>query len=169
MDEFRNRIRRVDDMLGGLDGLLDPAIRARIQELLGFLLDIHGEGLRRILDRLSREGASGQSLVGDLTRDEVVGGLLLLHGLHPQNLEDRIREALDRVRPQLASHGGNVELVAVDEQGVLRLRLEGACHGCPSSAATLRTTIEDAVLAAAPEVTELVLDTSGRPATEAVS
>ena len=169
MDEFRNRIRRVDDMLGGLDGLLDPAARARIQELLGFLLDIHGEGLRRILDRLSREGAPGQSLVGELARDEVVGGLLLLHALHPQDLETRIREALDRVRPQLASHGGNVELVTVDEQGILRLRLEGACHGCPSSAATLRTTIEDAVLAAAPEVTELVLDTSARSATEAVS
>jgi Fe-S cluster biogenesis protein NfuA len=169
MDEFRNRIRRVDDMLAGLDGLLEPAARGRIQELVGFLLDIHGEGLRRILERLSSEGPPGRSLLGDVARDEVVGGLLLLHGLHPQDLETRIREALDRVRPQLASHGGNVELVDVDEQGVLRLRLEGACHGCPSSAATLRTTIEDAVHAAAPEVTELVLDTSARSATEAVS
>ena len=74
-----------------------------------------------------------------------MGGLLLLHGLHPLDLEARVRQALDKVRPYLRSHGGNVELLGVDE-GVVRLRLEGSCHGCPSSAATMRQTIEEAIL-----------------------
>jgi Fe-S cluster biogenesis protein NfuA len=166
MDNFQDRVGRIEEMISGLDDLLEPMARGRIQELVGLLLDVHGEGLKRLLRRLS---AQGPSLLDEVARDEVVGCLLLLHGLHPQDLETRIRLALDRVRPQLATHGGNVELVSLDEQGVLRLRLEGACHGCPSSAATLRNTIEDAIHSSAPEVEEIVLDTSAPSATEVVS
>jgi Fe-S cluster biogenesis protein NfuA len=159
MDDFQDRLRRIEEMIDVLDEQVDPEARARTQELVALLLDVHGEGFKRLLDRLSAEGPSGRSLLDEVARDEVVGGLLLLHGLHPQDLETRIRGALDRVRPLLATHGGNVEMLSVDERGVLRVRLEGACHGCPSSAATLRTTIEDAIHSAAPEVEEIVLDT----------
>lgn len=165
MHDFQDRVRRIEEMIGGLDGLLEPDARVRVQELVSLLLDFHGEGLARLVDRLSDEGAS---ILDEIARDEVVGCLLLLHGLHPQDLETRVRAALDRIRPQLAIHGGNVELVSLDERGVLRLRLEGACHGCPSSAATLRTTIEDAIHSAAPEVEEIVLDPSASSATEVV-
>ena len=54
----------------------------------------------------------------------VLGGLLLLHGLHPLGVEERVLQALEDVRPYLRSHGGNVELVEVSE-GVARLRLHG--------------------------------------------
>jgi Fe-S cluster biogenesis protein NfuA len=84
----------------------------------------------------------------------VVAGLLLLHGLHPMDTEARVARALEQVRPALRSHGGNVELIDVRE-GVVRLRLEGSCHGCPSSAATMKTTIEEAILADAPEVASI--------------
>lgn len=87
-------------------------------------------------------------------RDEVVSGLLLLHGLHPDGLEDRVAQALEQVRPALQSHGGNVELLDVRE-GVVHLRLEGNCHGCPSSAATMKSTIEEAILAHAPEIVSI--------------
>lgn len=157
MDDFRDRVRRAEELIGVLDGLLDPVARSRIQEIVGLLLDVHGEGLKRLLDRLSSEGPSGRAVLQEIAGDEVVGSLLLLHGLHPQDLETRVRKALDEVRSQLASHGGNVDLVGLDELGVLRLRLEGSCHGSPSSAATLRTTIEEAIHAAAPDVTQIVL------------
>jgi Fe-S cluster biogenesis protein NfuA len=85
------------------------------------------------------------------TRDEVVAGLLLLHGLHPLDMEARIRQALEQVRPFLRSHGGNVELIDV-AAGVVRLRLVGSCDGCPSSAETMSQTIEEAILARAPDV-----------------
>jgi len=166
MDDFRDRIRRIEETIGGLDDLVEPEARARIQELVSLLLDVHGEGLKRLMGRLSAEGPG---VPDEVARDEVVHCLLLLHGLHPQDLETRVRLALDRVRPQLASHGGNVELVSLDERGVLRLRLEGSCHGCPASAATLRTTIEDAINSAAPEVEEIVLDTASPSTTEALS
>ena len=62
-----------------------------------------------------------------------------------------MRGALDEVRPYLASHGGDVELLGV-EDGVVRLRLEGSCNGCPSSAMTLKLAIEEAIARAAPDV-----------------
>ncbi|WP_181312739.1 NifU family protein [Nocardioides campestrisoli] len=65
----------------------------------------------------------------------------------------RVQSALDRVRPYLGSHGGGVSLLRVDDDGVAHLRLEGTCAGCPSSAATVRQTLEHAVLASAPGVT----------------
>jgi Fe-S cluster biogenesis protein NfuA len=59
------------------------------------------------------------------------------------------------VRPYLESHGGNVELLGIEE-GVVRLQLQGSCSGCPSSAVTLKLAVEEAIHKAAPDVTEIV-------------
>ena len=102
-------------------------------------------------------GEAGAAILDACARDDVVGGLLLLHGLHPLDLEARVRQALEQVRPYLRSHGGNVELLGVGD-GVVRLRLEGSCHGCPSSAVTMKQTIEEAILAKAPDVTAVEVE-----------
>ena len=87
-----------------------------------------------------------------LADDEVVGNLLVLHDLHPDDVDTRVQAALERVRPYLGSHAGGVSLSGVDEQGVVHLQLEGSCDGCPSSALTVQSAIEDAILLAAPDV-----------------
>jgi Fe-S cluster biogenesis protein NfuA len=133
-------------MIEEIEALLDrvetfpPAQREVATELVQALLDMYGEGLSRIV-------AAGQVPVGD----ELVSHLLLLHGLHPVPLESRVVGALDEVRPYLLAHGGGVELLGVDE-GVVRLRLEGSCNGCPSSAVTLKHAVEEAIHKAAPDV-----------------
>ena len=121
------------------------------------VLDLHGAGLSRVLGHLEAAGEAGQAVLDVCARDEVVGGLLLLHDLHPLGVEARVRQALDDVRPQLRAHGGNVELLAVSG-GVVRLRLVGNCHGCPSSAVTMRQTIEEAILGRAPDVTAVEVE-----------
>ena len=78
----------------------------------------------------------------------------MVHGMHPVPVEQRVRDALEEVRPYLESHGGNVELIGIAE-GVVRLRLEGSCSGCPSSAMTLKLAIEDSIHKFAPEVEEI--------------
>lgn len=168
MDELQGSLRQVELLISDLERLLDPATRGRVQDLVALLLSLHAEGFRRFLERVSTETPRGRELLLDLARDPVVGGLLLLHGLHPQDLDSRIRGALDRIRPQLASHGGNVEMVEIDAGGILHLRLEGSCQGCPSSEATLRTTIETAVREAAPDVAGLVVETAAPKAAGAV-
>ena len=92
-----------------------------------------------------------------LAADPLVEGLLLLHGLHPLDVDARIQRALDQVRPYLGSHAGGVQYLGVSD-GVARLRLEGSCHGCPSSTVTVQLAIEGAVQDAAPEVTEVVVE-----------
>jgi len=139
--EARERVARIEAMLEDAD---DAAT-----ELVAALLELYGEGLERMLACAGDEDA--------MARDELVSHLLLLHGLHPVPLEQRVRGALDEVRPYLDAHGGDVELLAVEE-GVVRLRLEGSCKGCPSSAVTLKTAIEEAVHKAAPDVEDILAD-----------
>ena len=66
------------------------------------------------------------------------------------------------MRPYLGSHGGDVELLEVTDDGVVRLRLLGSCDGCPSSSVTLKLAVEDAIEAAAPEVTGIEVETGER-------
>ncbi|MFC5929659.1 hypothetical protein D6T64_06955 [Cryobacterium melibiosiphilum] len=98
-------------------------------------------------------GAS--SIVDALVSDELISGLLLVHGLHPQDAPTRVAAALESVRPYLGSHGGDVELLGLSDDGVVRLRLLGSCNGCPSSSVTLKLAVEDAIERAAPEVTRI--------------
>jgi Fe-S cluster biogenesis protein NfuA len=152
--EFQARIQRLDHLLGELEESADLASASRTREIVQAILDLHGTGLERILGHLDDAGEPGAAILDACGRDDVISGLLLLHGLHPAGLEERVARALEQVRPALASHGGNVELVEVRD-GVVHLRLEGNCHGCPSSAATMKMTIEEAILAHAPEVASI--------------
>jgi Fe-S cluster biogenesis protein NfuA/nitrite reductase/ring-hydroxylating ferredoxin subunit len=122
-------------------------------ELLGELLDLDAEGLARVLDALAAAPALRDSIVAD----PVVARMLLVHGLHPVGLDDRVARALDRVRPYLASHGGDVELVSL-EDGVARIRLRGSCDGCAASASTLELAIERSLEEEAPDLLGLEVD-----------
>ena len=83
-----------------------------------------------------------------------------MHGLHPYGVEERVERALEAVRPYLGSHGGDVELLGVTEEGVVRLRLLGSCDGCPSSSVTLELAVEGAIHEAAPEVSAIEIETA---------
>ena len=78
------------------------------------------------------------------------------------SVEERVRDALEGVRPYLGSHGGDVELLGV-EDGVARVRMQGSCEGCPASAMTLKLAIEDAVLKAAPDVDRVEAEGATEP------
>jgi Fe-S cluster biogenesis protein NfuA len=138
-------VAEIEALLDRLDTLPDPAARETATATVQALLALYGEGLGRVVERV------GPAQARALADDELVAHLLLLHGLHPVPVEQRVREALDGVRPYLESHGGDVELLGVDA-GVVRLRLQGSCEGCPASAQTLKLAIERAVLDAAPDV-----------------
>ncbi len=149
--EFQASLGRLDALLQGADRLADPSARAKVREIAQTILDLHGVGLGRILDALGAAGPAGSSVLDTCLSDPVVSGLFLLHGLHPLGVEERVLQALEQVRPYLRSHGGNVELLGIVD-GVARLRLDGSCHGCPSSAVTMKQTIEEAILSRAPDV-----------------
>lgn len=153
-----------------IEALLDASAvhgrvsRERSEELVRLVTDLYGSGLERLLDIVHECGRLDGAVLDALAADDLVASLLLVHGLHPYGVAERVRRALDGVRPYLGSHGGDVELLGVDDTGVVRLALLGSCDGCPSSAVTLQLAVKDAVEGAAPEVTAIEVVAGGPPA-----
>jgi Fe-S cluster biogenesis protein NfuA/nitrite reductase/ring-hydroxylating ferredoxin subunit len=146
--EVRERVGRIESLLGEIESFQDQEARTKTAEMVQVLLELYGEGLSRILDVVS---SRDEGLLDVLLGDELISHLLLLHGLHPTDLEARVLGALDEVRPYLESHGGNVQFLGI-EGDVALVRLEGSCDGCPSSTMTLKLAIEEAIQKAAPEL-----------------
>lgn len=164
--ELESRVERIDEMVQRLDEVADPVIRATSRELVQSLMAFHGAALERIVEGLKAGGSPGHALLAQLGRDELVRSVLVLYSLHPEDVETRVKEALEKTRPYLKSHGGNVELVGIDDGQAVRLRMQGSCHGCPSSALTLKMAIEDAIREAAPEVMTIVVVDDTPPHTQ---
>ena len=142
-----------------------PAAYERAVQLVGEVTDLYGAGLERML----RMAVSADARLPELlVRDDLVASLLLVHGLHPHGVDRRVEVALDRVRPYLGSHGGDVTLLGLVDgpDGVtVRLQFAGSCQSCPSSAVTLELTVEDAIRSAAPEVTSIEVVSAAASAT----
>ncbi|MDX6244102.1 MAG: hypothetical protein QOE76_1825 [Frankiales bacterium] len=129
-----------------------PVARERAEELIRIVVELYGAGLERLMELAFEAGKLDDDLLERLAGDQLVSSLLLVHGLHPYGIEERVERALAGVRPYLDSHGGDVRLLDVTDEGVVRLQLLGSCDGCASSSATLELAVDGAVRAAAPEV-----------------
>jgi len=156
--EFQRRLTRLGELISQLEQQPDSIHRRQARELIEELLELHTRGLEKILEKIYETDPQAEATIDEFGRDPLLSGLLLLHGLHPLDLETRVRDALNRVRPRLGLHGGSVELIAVSPEGGVRLRLEGNCHGCPSSRVTLRSTIEEELNRSAPDIVSLEVE-----------
>ena len=151
-------IARVQELSEQLEGVQDFQARAIADELVSSVIQLYGEGLERIFAALDDD------MRDRLAADGVVASLMLIHGLYPIDLETRVREALDSVRPYMESHGGDVELLGI-EDGVARMRLVGHCDGCPASESTLELAIKKALEETAPDLDGLEVEgVQARPA-----
>lgn len=148
-------VQQVQEVIARVEEYPDPAARQLIHGCLQSVLALYGQGLARIVE-LVGNGSTDQ-IIGRFLDDELIRGLLLIHGLHPQDLQTRVNGALDKVRPYLQTHGGNVELVSLEDD-IARLRLLGACKGCPSSTLTMQNAIRRAMEEACPDLAGLELD-----------
>jgi Fe-S cluster biogenesis protein NfuA/nitrite reductase/ring-hydroxylating ferredoxin subunit len=158
--EGQELLDRVEQLTAAIDATADPFVRGTVDELVGAIIELYGEGLTRIVRELAEQGEEG--LLLRLAGDGVIGSLMLIHDLYPVPLEARVEEALASVRPYMESHGGNVELTAL-EDGVAHLKLVGHCHGCPASAATLELAIKEALEEAAPDLLGLEVEGVAEP------
>ena len=144
-------IERVQELTAQLDEVQDFHARALADELVASIIQLYGDGLERIFAALDDD-------VRDrLAEDGVVASLMLIHGLYPIDLETRVNEALESVRPYMESHGGDVELLGV-EDGVAKMRLVGHCESCPASEATLELAIKKALEETAPDLEGLEVE-----------
>ena len=154
-EEFQKLAERVDGLARELEEHPDPEAREKALELLQTVLSLYGEALRRILhivqSRPSGEQVVGQLIVSQMMEDPAVSSVLMIHGLYPVELKVRVATALDRVRPYLHAHGGDAQLLGV-ENGVAKVRLVRSRHDRSSSMTPMRLPIEKALLEAAPDL-----------------
>ncbi|MFD8542915.1 NifU family protein [Streptomyces sp. NPDC059649] len=142
--QARDHVVRTETLLTALSGLSDPAARDRATEAAQALVALYGECLARVM---ALAGADTARAVAD---DELVGHLLLVHGLHPEPADARIRTALAGLRGL-----GDAELLAVKGE-FARVRVRA--RGCGSSGETLRTAVREAVAWAAPEIERVEIE-----------
>ena len=150
-------LERIQQLTEQVDGLADVRARTLAQELVASVIAMYGDGLERIIEVITSSREAGATILDELAQDGAVASLLLIHDLYPVPLADRVLEALDTVRPYMESHGGNVELVSLQD-GVARLALEGSCNGCSASRATLELAIEQALAQHAPDLVGLEVE-----------
>jgi len=162
MAQGHSNVRQVGDrievLLGELRSMASPEVGGKVEEVIGLLVELYGAGLERILEVVNEDAGTAAPLMKRFTDDKFIESLLILHGIHPIDVDTRIEAALDQARPYLGSHAGGVEYLGVDDDGVAHLKLEGSCHGCPSSTVTVKLTLEQAIAEAAPEVVRVQVE-----------
>ena len=156
-NQARRLVERVQELQDLLDSRADAEAREIADALVSAVVQMYGAGLERILVVCSRPALKVSGSPSDLTEDSLVATLLLIHDLHPVPLEDRVQGALESVRPYMESHGGNVELLSL-EDGVARIHLRGSCSDCSASSVTLELAIKQALEEAAPDLLGLEVE-----------
>jgi len=156
-EEFQEQIRQLGKLVAQFDDLPDSAVKSASRELVQLLMDVHGRGLERAMEIVFDAGDSAPVIIDKLGQDPIVGNLLLLYSLHPDELETRVNKAIERMRPRLRKLSCTIELEHLHESSV-RVRLTTSGHSCGSSAGDIRSIVEDGMYEFAPDVTSLELD-----------
>jgi Fe-S cluster biogenesis protein NfuA len=168
-NEVDRQLKSIEALIRKVEEATDPALAATARELVQALMELHGSGLERMLGIVDQAGPDGASTIAAFGRDDLVRSLLLLYGIHPEALETRVIQALEKIRPYLQSHGAAASLVRVDDSGSVTLRLDGQSHGCGSSPAALKLAIEEAIYEAAPDVLAIATEGSIREESSAAA
>jgi Fe-S cluster biogenesis protein NfuA len=158
--ELQARSAAIEQQAALIERCADPATRAAALDLLRSVMDLHKSALQRMLAILQEAGqAGGDAIIDRLARDPLVDSVLVLHDLHPDDLETRVLRALEELQPKLRRYGAEARLISVADD-VIRAALE-APTGCGSPLDTLKTAIEEALLSAAPDA-EIVIDVAAQ-------
>lgn len=149
LDEILRDITALTALAEGWDEAARKGAQARAEAVDG----LNAEAFRRLIRHL--QGVEGLSAaLREAAADEVVYAVLRRHGILRPSLFERVNGALDTVRPMLVSHGGDAELVSVEET-VAVVRFLGACDGCPASTLTFYAGVKKAIQEQVPQITEI--------------
>lgn len=153
--EFQAHSEKVERLVERVTALQDDQARTMALDLLQAVMDLHGAGLTRIVDMLRESGEAGRKPLLIIAGDPLVCGLLVLYGIHPVPLPQRVTDAIEKVRPQVHKQGGKVELLEVAADAV-RISIHSSGSGCHSSPEALQRLVEQTIREAAPEVAEII-------------
>jgi Fe-S cluster biogenesis protein NfuA len=157
--EFQEKVRELGNRIGKFDQMPEGPAKTACKELIQLLMDVHGAGLDRIMEMIFESGVSGPAIAGQdiiarLGQDSIVGSLLLLYSLHPDDLEKRLHRAMDRMRPRLRKLACTADLIRFDD-GMVQVQITASGHTCGSSAKDVKAMVEDGIYEFAPDVVSL--------------
>jgi len=152
---FQQRLESIEELIRQIEAAGDPNLRTAARELVQLVMELHQSGMARIVEILRADGDAGESVLGRLGRDDKVSSLLVLYGLHPIGMEERVHQAVEKANRQMRSRNGTVEVAGI-EDGAVRLNLKANGHG-----PALKEVVEAAIYQAAPDITSLVIDGAG--------
>lgn len=133
-------VERIQTLVDRLERHHDPEVVRMVFELLDWIDVLHREALERLAG-----GLAGAQLLDRAVEDPVVAHLFSVYGmLDTTDAPQRVHEAIEEIRPYVLSHGGEMTVESI-EGGVVRVRMLGACDGCPSAIVTLTQTLERAI------------------------
>jgi hypothetical protein len=141
------RVRHIEELVRRLEDLPGES-REIAQSLMEAVLELHGAGLERMMDLVFQAGDVGEATIRRFAGDDLVSNLLVLHDLHPDDIETRVQHALGKMH-------GDAELLGVFE-GIVRVRLTAG--GCG-----VRESVEAAIRGAVPDAAEIVISESMAP------
>jgi hypothetical protein len=161
--DFQNRVHKIGQLVRDLETVADPAARAATKELVQLLMDMHGAGLERVMEIAFQSGEPGARLIDDFGQDPLVSSLLVLYGLHPDDLQTRVERKLKQIDSKLHKMGAEASLVSLQD-GHVHLKAHVNGHSCGSTARSVQTILEEAIYEAAPDLSSLKVEGLEEPA-----
>ncbi|WP_261554704.1 NifU family protein [Frankia tisae] len=143
----RERLTHLDEALAQVERIPGPSGELAL-DAVATLASVYGEALARV----AGYAAGAADMTAALTADELIGHLLVLHDAHPESVGQRVTRAIERLRPAVRDRGGELELVGI-ERGVAEVSL--TLGGCGSAAGEVLDAVREAVLAVAPELSDV--------------
>lgn len=161
--DFQKRVQNIGELVHELEQVADPAAKSACKGLLESLMELHGRGLERILEVVFQSGNSGEKLIEEMGQDSLVSSLLILYGLHPDDLPTRVERKLHEIESKLYKMGAEAQVVSTTD-GQIRLRAAINGHVCGSTTTTVRSALEEAMYEAAPDLISLSIEGLDEPA-----
>lgn len=161
--DFQNRVQRIGQLVSELELIADPAARTACKGLVQSLMELHGQALERILEVVYQSTKCGEALIDVLGQDVLVSNLMILYGLHPEELQVRVERKLEQIQSKLFKMGAVAKLFSVND-GAVRLHVTIEGHGCGSTSKTAKAMLEEAMYEAAPDLISVTVEGLEEPA-----
>ncbi len=154
---FQEQIGRIEELVRNIDSAADPAMRATARELVQSVMDLHSAAIERILEIVVKTGEPGASIVRSLGADELVGSLLVLYDLHPEDFATRVHRGIEKARQILTRRAASIQVLSIGD-GIVHLKIDTNGHNCGSTAAELQSIVRGALFEAAPDAAEIIIE-----------
>jgi hypothetical protein len=147
-------IDRIEELVHRAESIEDPKFRSIAVDLLEAVLSFHAAGLERMMEIAASSGPAGEAIIDRMAADDLVSSVLLMHRLHPDDIETRVNHAVEKLQRLFGSRGAGVSLLAIEEDVVrLRFDTDRVWSGAP-----VKASIEAAIYQTAPEITSVIVE-----------